>query len=56
MLVVQLNSCDSFFNFRKANFPLLYILIGEIDWGPPSLIGDVEDACEFLFYKLYKVL
>lgn len=56
-------SCTSFpmcnstklYNFKKANFPLLYNDILNIDWSYLYRIADVNLACEHFYNMLYSL-
>lgn len=43
------------FNFRKANFPLLYNLILNADWSPVTNQADVTKSCESLYNILNSI-
>lgn len=40
---------SSFYNFRKANFPLLYDKLLNTDWSALKLYNNVEDACSSFY-------
>lgn len=50
------NSQNKSYNFRKANFPLLYQLISETDWGFLAAFTDVNEAVSAMYVKLYGLL
>lgn len=43
------------YNFRKANFPVLYRSISNIDWNFLEVFENVEDATTYFYGKLYSV-
>nr|XP_022900159.1 uncharacterized protein LOC111413428 [Onthophagus taurus] len=43
------------YNFRRADYPLLYRMLGEVNWSDLDGIGMVEDACRLLYNKLHDV-
>nr|CAI5848084.1 unnamed protein product [Callosobruchus analis] len=44
------------YNFRKANFQLLYEMIMNINWANLESMTNVELACELLYSEIYKIL
>jgi Reverse transcriptase (RNA-dependent DNA polymerase) len=44
------------YNFRRANIPVLYDMISNIDWTFLDSFSDAEDACVYFYGKLYNVL
>nr|CAI5827432.1 unnamed protein product [Callosobruchus analis] len=44
------------YNFRKANFQLLYEMIMNVNWANLESMTNVELACEFLYSEIYKIL
>lgn len=48
------NNCQNY-NFRKANFPLLYNKISCLDWTFLDEVRDLEEACSMLYTHLYSV-
>lgn len=52
----QILKCKSgLYNFRKADFPLLYQMLFNIDWSFLQLVEDVEECCGLLYEKIYGV-
>ena len=49
------NTNTSFYNFKKANFPMLYESISNIDWSFLTGITDVNLACIAFYNKIYNV-
>ncbi|KAJ3640526.1 hypothetical protein Zmor_003819 [Zophobas morio] len=48
-------NCNNGYNFKRANYPLLYESLSSIDWAPLQNIDDVEKACFHFYNKLYEV-
>nr|CAI5866666.1 unnamed protein product [Callosobruchus analis] len=44
------------YNFRKANFQLLYEMIMNVNWANLESMTNVELACELLYSEIYKIL
>lgn len=53
-LQFRMNNLNSY-NFKKANFPLLYNLLQSIDWGFLDQIFDVDNACSAFYDTLHSV-
>lgn len=49
------NNYHNCYNFRKANFPLMYQMISSIDWTFLEVFLDIEQACTYFYGKLYNV-
>lgn len=43
------------YNFKRANFPMLYNDILNIDWNFLLVVNDVNRACDLFYAKLYSV-
>lgn len=48
----QMNSQPESFNFKKANFPLMYEMLTNVDWSFLNNIHDVNDACKQFYERL----
>ncbi|VEN45057.1 unnamed protein product [Callosobruchus maculatus] len=44
------------YNFRKANFQLLYEMIMNVNWANLEIMTNVDSACELLYSEIYKIL
>lgn len=44
------------FNFRKANFPLMYDIFLNLDWSFLSQELEIETACTLFYDKLYNII
>ena len=44
------------YNFKKANYQLLYKAISEIDWSQLSSIPNVDEACTYFYSALFHVI
>ncbi|XP_063921238.1 uncharacterized protein LOC135136039 [Zophobas morio] len=51
----RMNNSVSNYNFKKANFPLLYELITNADWSFLENINNVNLACKKFYDKLYSL-
>jgi hypothetical protein len=49
------NVCTSFYNFRKANFPLMYSLLAQLDWSYLYGNTDTDNACRAFYNGLDQV-
>lgn len=49
---VSFNKC---YSFHRANYPVLYDLISNVDWNFLELLDDAEDACTYFYGKLYSI-
>lgn len=52
---VRHNLCYTY-NFRKANFPLLYQMLFEVDWDFLSECQDIDYACDKFYSKLNSII
>ena len=50
---LQVNTAQFRYNFRKADFPLLYDMILHIDWSDLFSLHDVNEVCARFYGKLY---
>ncbi|KAJ3660021.1 hypothetical protein Zmor_011677 [Zophobas morio] len=48
-------NCNNGYNFKRANYPLVYESLSSIDWTPLQNIDDVEKACLHFYNKLYEM-
>lgn len=48
-------SFSNCYDFRKANFPLLYEGIANIDWTSLEASNNANDACTYFYNKLYNL-
>lgn len=46
---------DVTYNFRKANFQILYHALLDVDWSFLTSFSDVESACQAFYDKLYQL-
>ena len=51
-----INLAQQKYNFRKANFPLLYDMILYIDWSDLYTSNDVNESCNQLYETLYGII
>lgn len=49
-------SSDISFNWRKANFQLLYEELAQLDWSDLLVKTDVDSAVDYFYTKLYEVI
>lgn len=43
----------NYYNFRKANFPILYEMLYNVDWSYLTYCNDIEVACTQFYNKIY---
>lgn len=53
---VERNKNLASYNFRRANYPLLYDALLNVDWSPLEDVSDINIACDIFYRLLYAVL
>lgn len=46
---------SNMYNFRKANFPVLYGMLLDVDWTFLDDIGDVDECCKTFYDRIYAI-